>query len=83
MRPRGRRRRPESSSRTLRQRSEQRYVSPYGLAVLYTGLGEKDQALSHLRKACVERAGDAGEVAVDPFSDPRFAEILRYLSLGN
>jgi serine/threonine-protein kinase len=41
----------------LEEASKQRYVSPYHLAYVYTGLGEHDAAVKCLEKAYEERAG--------------------------
>jgi hypothetical protein len=40
----------------LRERARQRYVSAYWMALVHTGLGEKEQALAELEKAREERA---------------------------
>jgi eukaryotic-like serine/threonine-protein kinase len=65
----------------LKEYSKRHYVSPYGIAMIYTGLGELDQAFEWLRIACDERAGLIVWLKVDPRidclrSDPRFAELL-------
>jgi tetratricopeptide (TPR) repeat protein len=70
----------------LKEMSRQKYVSPYDLAVLYTGLGEKDQAIEQLSKAYEERAGWIINLKVEPLfdplrSDPRFADLVRRLRL--
>ena len=70
----------------LKEMSRQRYVSPYDLAVLYTGLGEKDKAIEQLNKAYEERAGWVINLQVEPLfdplrSDPRFADLLRRMGL--
>ncbi|MBA2457500.1 MAG: hypothetical protein H0V43_00935, partial [Gemmatimonadales bacterium] len=41
----------------LEQLSQERYVSPYHLAYVYTGLGEQDRAMDCLERAYDERAG--------------------------
>lgn len=61
-------------------------VSPYDLAILYTGLGEKDQALDQLSKALDERAGWIIYLKVEPLfdplhSEPRFTDLVRRLGL--
>ncbi len=38
--------------------SHQRYVSPYGLASVHLALGEREQAIALLERACRERATD-------------------------
>ncbi len=66
----------------LGELSKVRFVSPYELAVVYTGLGEKDRALDLLRQACEEHSGRLYLLGVDPRfdplrADPRFGELLR------
>jgi eukaryotic-like serine/threonine-protein kinase len=70
----------------LKKRAQEKHVSPYALAILYTGLGEKDQALEQLNKALEERAGwfinFKAEPLFDPLhSEPRFADLVRRLGL--
>ena len=66
----------------LKQRT---YVSSYELAVIHTGLGERDQALGDLQKAYKEHDGWlAGWGKIDPRldrlqSEPQFRELLRRL----
>lgn len=62
--------------------SKVKYVTPYGVALLYTGMGEKDQALIWLDKAIEGRSHWLVWIRVDPRwgnvrSDPRFEEIVR------
>ncbi len=67
----------------LKELSKQRYVPPYRIALIYTGLGEKDHAFAWLEKAYEAR--DEGIIyALKPNplwdslrSDPRFADLLR------
>jgi TolB-like protein/DNA-binding winged helix-turn-helix (wHTH) protein/Tfp pilus assembly protein PilF len=59
-------------------------VSPYFMARIYAGLGEKNQAFEWLDRAYKE--GDWMRLMLDPFfdrlrSDPRFHELLRRLNL--
>jgi tetratricopeptide (TPR) repeat protein len=70
----------------LQNQSKQRYVSPYHLAMVYAGLGERDQAFSWLAKAYEDREGRMTILKVVPEfdglrSDPRFAELLRRIGL--
>jgi tetratricopeptide (TPR) repeat protein len=73
----------------LSEMSRQKYVSPFDLAVLYTGLGEKDRAIEQLQKQYQERgSGLFIDLKVEPLfdplrSDPRFADLLRSMGLGN
>jgi TolB-like protein/DNA-binding winged helix-turn-helix (wHTH) protein len=62
-------------------------TSPYTMATIYAGLGENDQALESLRKACLEKSLDAGWIRSDYLldslrSDPRFQDLLRYIGLA-
>ena len=65
---------------------KQQYVSPYYLAIVYVGLGEKEQALSLLEKALLDRSNGLIFMAVEPEldpirSDPRFIALERKLRL--
>ena len=66
--------------------SRQRYVSSYSLAIIYTGLGEKDAVFASLRKACEERHDRLIYLNVEPIfdgirADPRFRDLLRPIGL--
>jgi TolB-like protein/Tfp pilus assembly protein PilF len=70
----------------LKEMAKQKYVSAYDLAVLYTGLGDKDHAIEQLNKAYEERAGWIINLRVEPLfdplrSDPRFADLVRRVGL--
>jgi TolB-like protein/class 3 adenylate cyclase/Flp pilus assembly protein TadD len=55
----------------LVQLSKQRYVAAYSFALVYLGLGDKEEALRWLEKSYQDRAGsDIGYIRVDPFLDP-------------
>ena len=62
--------------------SKQRYVSAYTFALVYLGLGDKEEALRWLAKSYQDRAGDAlryirVEPLLDPLrGDPRFEELV-------
>jgi tetratricopeptide (TPR) repeat protein len=69
----------------LKDTSRRRYVSPYDLAMVYTGLGDKDNAINQLNRAYEERAGWIVALKVEPMldplrSDPRFAELQRKMN---
>jgi serine/threonine protein kinase/Tfp pilus assembly protein PilF len=71
----------------LEEMSKQRYVSPYNNALIYVGLGEKDQAFVWLNKADEERNDYLVYIKVEPLfdslrSDPRFADLLRRVGLA-
>jgi tetratricopeptide (TPR) repeat protein len=66
---------------------KQRQVSPYFIAMIYAGLGEKDQVFVWLEKAYQERSRPLWGLKVNPVwddfrSDPRFADLLRRIGLG-
>jgi TolB-like protein/Flp pilus assembly protein TadD len=70
----------------LTQLSGRRYVSSYDLAVVYCGLGEKEQALGSLEKA-VEQHDFIVWMKLDPRldplrPDPRFADLIRRVGLA-
>lgn len=57
-----------------------RYVSAYAIALVYTGLGQRDQAFDWLRRARRERAWGMAFLNVEPDfdalkSDPRFSSV--------
>jgi tetratricopeptide (TPR) repeat protein len=65
----------------IRDLSQERYVSPYGVAAIYVGLGEKEQAFDWLKKAFDEGNTELTFLKVDPRLDPlrddrRFQELL-------
>jgi len=71
----------------LEELSQQRYVSAYHRAAIYSGLGDKDLALEWLSRAHDERSGLLIYLNVEPVfdnvrSDPRFAELLRRVRLS-
>jgi tetratricopeptide (TPR) repeat protein len=83
----GRKREAQALLNKLLGLSEQRYyISPYNIAVLYTGLNDKDQAFAWLEKAVQARAGLLVYLKVDPVfdilrSDPRFLDLVRRIGL--
>jgi hypothetical protein len=67
--------------RTLDEIARERYVPPYGQALVYAGLGERDRALEWLDKAYQSRDVHLVFITVDPKwdpyrADPRFQEIV-------
>ena len=70
----------------LNQLAEHRFVQPYWIAMIYIGLGDKDQAFHWLDRSYEERspwlAWLKSDVALDPLrSDPRYADLLRRMGL--
>ena len=71
----------------LKDQARLRYVSPYDMALIYTGLGDKDQALTWLQKACDDRVFRVIFLGVEPLfddlrSDPRFQALLDRIGLS-
>ena len=67
-------------------RGKRRYVSPYFLAMVYVGLGRKEQALTSLEKGYADRSTLMTLIKVDPELDPlrseaRFVALLRRMGL--
>jgi TolB-like protein/Tfp pilus assembly protein PilF len=70
----------------LKQLATERYISPYHIAMIYAGLGNKDEAFNWLEKAYQERADHMVFLKVDPRFDPlrsdaRMASLLERLGL--
>jgi len=65
----------------LTELSRKKYVSPYDIAIIYTGLGERDLALEWLEKAYEERAVRLLELLDPAFDglrfDPRFQDLVQ------
>jgi tetratricopeptide (TPR) repeat protein len=62
------------------------YVRAFGVAMIYLGLGDRDQALTWLEKGCNDRDVWALMLKVDPIyadlrTDPRFVALLRTVGL--
>ena len=77
--------RAEEILATLEQRREERYGSPYGLALVRAALGRED-TLDWLEKAIEERDPRLAELGVEPAFDayreePRFIALLNKLGL--
>jgi TolB-like protein/Flp pilus assembly protein TadD len=55
----------------LKELSKLRYVAAYSFALVYLGLGNKEEALRWLEQSYQDRAGsDIGYIRVDPLLDP-------------
>ena len=73
----------DAQHRLAKQRDD---VSPYNFAIIYTGLGDKDQAFEWLEK-CIEQGTPlVYRLKVRPMfdslrSDPRYRELLRRMNL--
>jgi len=72
--------------RQLEERAREGYVSPYHVAYVYTGLGERDRALDELERAFAQRAGAVygikGAFLFEPLrGHPRFDALLERMNL--
>jgi len=80
----------DEATRILNQLQERakrgEYVLPLGIAWIYIGLGDKDQAFVWLDKSFAERSDGMREIKTNPIydplrSDPRFTDLLRRMRL--
>ena len=72
--------------RQLQDLARERYVSPYHLAYIYTGLGEHDAAIDLLEQAYEQRSGGVygmkgSFLFTTLHSHPRFVALLRRMHL--
>ena len=70
----------------LKQLAADRYFSPYHIALVYSGLGNKDETFTSLERAFQDRADYLVFLNVDPrfdwlHSDPRFTSLLQRVGL--
>ncbi len=79
----GRRAEAEKILHGLERKSKDAYVSPYTIATIYAGLGDKDKAFEFLEKAEREKSWDLvwgfkADLRIDNLrSDPRFQDLAR------
>jgi eukaryotic-like serine/threonine-protein kinase len=82
----GRKERANNAIAELRSLSSQRYVAPAEIALVYTGLGDKEKAFEWLERAYQDHSPWLIWLKVDPrfdtlHSDPRYADLLRRMGL--
>ncbi|MCK5489757.1 MAG: hypothetical protein KAI98_07200, partial [Gemmatimonadetes bacterium] len=82
----GRPRDAETALEELREVSRTSYVSPFDVARIYIGLGERASGLERLEDAYEERSIGLVWMGVDPTldpvrSDPGFQDLLRRMDL--
>ena len=70
----------------LKELSKHLYVSPYGIAIIYAGLNDKDQAFEWLERAYDQRGSYMTLLKVDTVFDnlrlhPRFKALLKRMNL--
>jgi hypothetical protein len=73
---------------SLNQMSSQKYVTPYGVALVYAGLGEADKVFEYLEKAYDDRSNWLIWLNLDPRwdsvrSDKRFVALVRKVGLSS
>jgi len=71
----------------LKQLSKQRFVYAYGIALVYVGLGDKDQAFQWLEKSFQDHEARINRLKVDPLfdsvrSDARYADLIHRIGLS-
>jgi DNA-binding winged helix-turn-helix (wHTH) protein/TolB-like protein/Tfp pilus assembly protein PilF len=69
----------------LKSSSSQRYIPAYAIALVYAGLGEKDNAFIWLGKAREDRSTSLAYMKVDPVlnslrGDPRFVSLVQHIA---
>jgi hypothetical protein len=70
----------------LKQIGTERYFSPYHLALVYSGLGNKEETFNSLERALQDRADYLVFLSVDPRfewlrKDPRFTSLQQRVGL--
>jgi hypothetical protein len=68
------------------QNPPEAYSSPFGLAIIYSHLGDKDKAFANLELAYGERDEEITNLAIEPQfdslrSDPRFSDLIRRVGI--
>ena len=82
----GRRTKAKKIVDDLERRSRTNYVSPYMIATIHAGLGNKDRAFEFLEKAYQEGSSDLpyflrADLRIDNLrSDPRFEDLMRRMN---
>jgi len=70
----------------LKELSKKIYVPAFSMALIYTGLDEREEAISWLEKAVEERYYQVTNIKVDPrfdslHSDSRYKALLKKMGL--
>jgi tetratricopeptide (TPR) repeat protein len=82
----GRRAEARAELEGLLKSSKERYVSPYNIAMVYNGLGERDETLEWLERGYREREPRMVFLKAEPKwnnlrDDPRFQDLIRRVGL--
>jgi tetratricopeptide (TPR) repeat protein len=72
----------------LEERAKTKYVPPYLIAVVYAGLGDRDQTFAWLERAYEERYPGLTQLGNDPVfdrvrPDPRFVKLMRRVGFSS
>jgi hypothetical protein len=70
----------------LKELSKQRYVPAYDIAMVYLGIGDRDEVFQRLEQSYDERSAWMAYLNIDPRldglrSDPRFQEFVQRVGL--
>ena len=73
--------------KSFKELEKQTDVDYYNMAVVYAGLGDKNQTFDALERAYTQRSGSLAFIKADPFlkdmrSDPRYKDLLRRIGLS-
>jgi len=76
----------EEQIKKLKELAHRQYVSDYNLAMIYNGLGERDEVVAHLERALDARETAMAFIKVDPRWDPirndaRFTDIVARMNI--
>jgi serine/threonine protein kinase/tetratricopeptide (TPR) repeat protein len=82
----GKQREAIAIAENLKERSKREFISPFALALLYTGMGDKDKAFAYLERSRAEHDGRMYQARFEPAfdsirNDARFADLMRTLNL--
>jgi len=71
---------------TLFALTKKEHVSPFFIALVYTGLNDKEKALEWLQKAYEEKSGSVRYLKMEPRlqnlrNDPRYTELMKKIGL--
>ena len=83
----GKRSEARAALNELEKRAKRQYVPPYDIALIYSGLGDIDEAFKWLEKAYEDHSTEMIYFKVDPMlaplrSDPRYQVLLRRMGLA-
>ncbi|MCA1622783.1 MAG: hypothetical protein LC768_14880 [Acidobacteria bacterium] len=82
----GKREQAQAALEELKSTATKRYVPAHSFAMIYNGLGEREEALNYLEKSFEEREVQLSFIKIDTRWDefrtaPRFVEIIKRMNL--